>query len=84
MIKDLLDQNIPIHGVGFQGHIHASNYNISSIDENIKRFTDLGILVNFSEVDIRVRGISDNLNDRLERQKKVYYELAQCVFKYKR
>jgi len=84
MIKDLLDQNIPIHGVGFQGHIHASNYDISSIDENIKRFTDLGILVNFSEVDIRVRGISDNLNDRLERQKKVYYELAQCVFKYKK
>ena len=83
MIKYLLDENVPVHGVGFQGHIHASHYNANSIHQNIKRFTELGILVNFSEVDVRTRGISDSKSIRLKRQELVYEELAQCLIKHK-
>eukprot|EP00943_MAST-04B_sp_MAST-4B-sp1_P005990 g5990.t1 len=84
MIKDLLEQDVPIHGVGFQGHIHANHYNINSIDENIRRFIDLGIYVNFSEIDVRVRGVSDDADARLDKQKHVYREIAKCAFKYEK
>ena len=79
MIKYLLNEKVPVHGVGFQGHIHASHYNANSVYQNIKRFTDLGILVNFSEVDVRTRGISNSKSIRLKRQEVVYEELSQCL-----
>lgn len=58
LVKDMKERNIPIDGVGFQMHI----YDISKIplpldkdkrfSDNIKRFTDLGLEVHITEMDV--------------------------------
>ncbi len=54
MVEGMLNNGIPIHGVGLQGHFVLGQINHSSIDQNIKRFGELGVLVNFTEIDIRI------------------------------
>ncbi|GAA2725612.1 endo-1,4-beta-xylanase [Cellulomonas aerilata] len=52
MVKELLAQDVPIHGVGLQGHL-ATQYGFPNLQENLQRFADLGLEVALTEVDIR-------------------------------
>jgi endo-1,4-beta-xylanase len=80
MVKRLLAKSIPIHGVGFQCHLHANSINFEGIKRNILRFSALGLFVNFSEVDVRVSGISDCLQTRLNFQKIALRRLMATAF----
>lgn len=56
MATELLEQGIPIHGVGLQTHlILTQGFNFDSFQQNIQRFLDLGLLVDVTEADIRIR-----------------------------
>ncbi len=50
MVKTMLQNGIPIHGVGMQ--CHFTNSIPSTISANIKRLGDLGIRVSLTEIDI--------------------------------
>lgn len=50
-IEKLVRQGVPIQGVGFQSH-YLSEPNYDNIRDNIKRYTDLGLKVSFTEVDV--------------------------------
>lgn len=52
MVKDFKRHGIPIDGVGLQMHIFDLHPDIDSIGSNIARFTDLGIQVHITEMDI--------------------------------
>ena len=54
MVNDFRTRNIPIDGVGFQMHIDYQSPSITSIENNLKSITDLGVLVHFSEIDMTV------------------------------
>ena len=53
MVKSMVDRGIPIDGVGFQMHINTDYSN--SIQSNIHRYCDLGLVVHITELDIRCK-----------------------------
>ena len=61
MVQQLLRLNVPVHGVGFQGHFqgnHGESFpgGAASIAANLRRFRALGLRVNLSEVDMAMGG----------------------------
>jgi endo-1,4-beta-xylanase len=51
-VQRLLAEGVPIHGVGFQGHL-ATQYGFPNLQDNLQRFADLGLEVALTEVDVR-------------------------------
>lgn len=78
LVKKLKDDNVPIHGVGLQSHI-AANKDTSIIDlqNYIKEFTDLGLEVEITELDIRLR-IFNGAEDPYEAQGRYYARLIEA------
>ncbi len=55
LIASLLQENVPIHGVGLQMHVDVENPpDPDSVAKNIKRLSDLGIRVQITEMDVRI------------------------------
>ena len=54
-IKELENKGVPINGIGFQAHFDLdSDDNIKRMDLNIKRFAELGLETNFTELDVTI------------------------------
>ena len=55
-VKSMVEKGVPIDGVGFQLHL-CTDYGINEerLRENIRRFADLGLEVQFTEIDIRMK-----------------------------
>ncbi len=75
---ELLDKGVPLDGVGMQFHMSESYpLDLMSVYANVKRFTDLGLLVDFTEVDVR---IYDKVTEaKLEHQGEIYADLLELV-----
>ena len=77
LVRSLIAQGVPIDGVGLQMHITASNPpGSASVASNMRRLADLGLLVNISEMDVRIRDAPGALQSRLELQKTVYKSMV--------
>jgi GH35 family endo-1,4-beta-xylanase len=75
-VRGLLAQGVPIHGVGLQTHVDASNYpDPESVAANVRRFAALGLKVNISEMDVRISNLSRDLMTKLQVQRRVYHEI---------
>jgi endo-1,4-beta-xylanase len=79
LVRGLLDDGGPIHGVGLQMHIDAASPPAAAdVAANVARLSALGLDVRISEMDVRVRRIRER--DRLSVQRAVYRDLlAACV-----
>ncbi|MCL8014438.1 endo-1,4-beta-xylanase [Streptomyces sp. AS02] len=53
LAKQLLAQGVPLHGIGFQSHFVVGGLP-SSMKANLKRFSDLGLEVSVTELDVRI------------------------------
>jgi endo-1,4-beta-xylanase len=51
-VQKLLAAGVPIHGVGFQGHLDTQ-YGFPDLQNNLERFAELGLQVALTEVDVR-------------------------------
>jgi endo-1,4-beta-xylanase len=51
--KNLLDKGVPLHGIGFESHFIGGELP-GDISQSMKQFTDLGLDVAITELDIRV------------------------------
>jgi len=79
LVADLLDQGVPLHGVGLQGHFIIAAPKRDELRANIEKLAELGVVVELTEVDIVLRGTGDETT-RLERQRQDYFDLASaCV-----
>lgn len=62
MISELLEQGVPIHGIGLQAHITLDatapgrQLSSESLAENMRRFGELGLQVQITEMDVRYNG----------------------------
>jgi len=54
LVKGLKDAGVPIHGVGLQAHWAINEPSREQLDSTIKRFADLGLKVQITELDISV------------------------------
>ncbi len=85
LVADLKQQGVPIDGVGFQFRYQVNNGLVENIypmqtidaflknvDKTVKRYADLGVLVEFSEVEIAIR--LDDIDFSTPAGKSVYEE----------
>ncbi|MCI0709579.1 MAG: endo-1,4-beta-xylanase, partial [Chloroflexi bacterium] len=75
MAQDFVERGIPIHGIGMQSHFNVDSINFASIAENMARIGELGLEVQFTEVDIKYLGETDA--EILRRQARDYYRLME-------
>ncbi len=81
MVKELKEKGVPITGVGFQIHEDLHNsYDFSSLYNNVKRFDELGMHVDFTEIDIRMKGEATDV--LLRKQAKYYQKLMEVMLAF--
>jgi len=80
LVKDLKQRGL-VDGVGLQMHLSAASFPaVADIQANMKRLADLGLQVNISEMDVRVRDVAGDAAAKLARQRQVYRDVvAACV-----
>jgi len=81
LVRGLVDAHVPIDGVGFQMHLEAQTApSTEEMVANLTRFTDLGLRVNISELDVRIANAVGDLATRLAIQRQVFHRaVAACV-----
>ena len=79
LVRRLLDEGVPVHGVGLQMHLRATRPpEPAAITANVARLRALGLVVRISEMDVRIRRVRQG--DPLARQRLVYQDaIAACV-----
>lgn len=54
LLKKLKDRNVPVHGVGLQGHWSIYEPTAAQLEKSITRFASLGLAVQVTELDVSV------------------------------
>lgn len=81
LVRGLVNGGVGIGGVGLQMHLDAvSRPATADISANVKRLADLGLLVNYSEMDVRVARVAGDRTAKLEEQRRIYHDVvAVCA-----
>ncbi len=58
LLKRLIKDGAPIHGVGIQGHWSTADVPYDAIDKAIADYASLGLKVSITELDVTIRGAS--------------------------
>ncbi|HYF31177.1 MAG TPA: endo-1,4-beta-xylanase [Chitinophagaceae bacterium] len=64
LVKRLKDAGIPIHGIGLQGHWAINEPSEQQLDSTLKRFSELGLNLQITEMDISVYPKEHNARER--------------------
>lgn len=56
LLRRLIKDGAPIHGVGIQGHWSTATVPYDAIDKAIKDYASLGLKVSITELDVTIRG----------------------------
>jgi endo-1,4-beta-xylanase len=54
VVQDLLDQDVPISGIGMQMHVNVENPSPAAIEATIERFAELSVEVHITELDMSI------------------------------
>lgn len=78
VVKKLLSKKIPIDAVGFQSHLSLQGYpGKEAIAKDFKRFTDLGLEVYVTELDVAITG--DKTKEKLQKQAQIFKDILEIV-----
>ncbi len=81
LVQKLIQKKIPINGVGFQCHFNEeSPPNFASVYANVKRFADLGMEVQFTEIDVKIKNPANPA--KLQHQAEIYGELMNIALNF--
>ena len=64
LVKNLKDAGVPIHAVGLQGHWAVNEPSALQLDSTLKKFADLGLKIQITELDISVYPKEHNARER--------------------
>lgn len=82
MLKELKEQGVPVDGIGFQMHLIASSApSYEMLVENFRRFAELGLKVNISELDVRVANLPWDKPTKLAIQREVYHRVVSACMR---
>ena len=85
LVSGLLQRGVPIHGVGFQSHLGLSYLpKLDSLTKNFDRFNQLGLEVQFTELDMKIQDGKGSREERLADQAKAYRDLLQACLQAKK
>ncbi|WP_437578886.1 endo-1,4-beta-xylanase [Sorangium sp. So ce887] len=81
LMQELLANGVPIDGIGFQSHVSIHRYPAeSNLRANIRRFADLGLKVNISELDARTLLMPGTRDSRWQAQRLAFQQIVgACV-----
>jgi endo-1,4-beta-xylanase len=83
MFESLISKDIPIHCMGFQAHIPAgfipADQDYLDFESNLKRFTDLGVMVNISEMTVAID--EPVTQAKLQQQAEIYGRILASALK---
>ena len=81
LMKALRAAGVPVDGVGLQMHLDVSKHpSAGDIRANIHRLGELGLVVEITELDVRVRGLAGTRAERLAAQRALYHDVAAaCI-----
>lgn len=74
----LKNDGIPIDGIGLQAHMKAGVSNIGSIEANIKRCKEAGLLCRITELDLTIDAATA---ENLEKQAQSFYSFARIAMR---
>jgi endo-1,4-beta-xylanase len=78
MLRDLKTAGVPLDGVGLQCHFDAAAPpSMANVGANMDRLIALGLIVNLSEIDIRLGGLPGTTAQKLAAQRMIYYDLIR-------
>ena len=91
MIVDLLNNGVPVHGIGFQMHRALGNDaewlnklpDLESMRKNFQRFADLGLEIHITEMDISLQKGIGRYEEMLMEQAKAYREILEVALSIK-
>lgn len=66
LVKSLLSQGVPIHGIGLQAHWNLSSPSIEEIRTAIERYASLGLKLHITEMDVSVFNFDNRRTDLTE------------------
>jgi GH35 family endo-1,4-beta-xylanase len=58
LLRRLVKEGVPVHGVGIQGHWSTNTVPYDAIDRAIADYASLGLKVSITELDVTIRGAS--------------------------
>lgn len=86
MARDFVARGVPIHGIGMQMHLTASPPALASMEANIRRITELGLEVQFTELDVRLPVDASGAASAgaLATQAQIYRDITALCLKFPR
>ena len=81
LCKRLKEAGVPIDGVGFQMHVDPRKWpTAEQIRANVARYAELGLVVEFTEVDVPVGEMSGTIDEKFRQQATVAHDIvAACM-----
>ena len=90
-IKSLKEEGVPIDGIGFQSHIvntttwePALDMDLRSVEANFKRFADLGLEIQITELDVPIKVADGVTQSELDKQAKIYETMMRSCLNSKK
>ncbi len=82
LAHDLINRGVPLHGIGLQMHLGVAETahsvrppTVQELEENLHRFSELGLDIHITEMDVQIQGLAGPLEVRLEKQARVYEDV---------
>jgi endo-1,4-beta-xylanase len=84
LIKQMNGKNIPIHGIGIQGHWTTKNLNLSDLEDAIDTYSAMGLQVQITE--LHITNPEDPIAtdaDTMQELAEIYHDLFKVLLKHK-
>ena len=84
LIKLMKERNVPIHGIGIQGHWTTANLNLDDLEDAIDAYTALGLTVQITELNIvDAKNTTFDNPASLKKIANSYHNLFKLLLKHK-
>lgn len=90
LVKSLLEQDVPVHGIGLQAHWNLYDPSLDDIRAAIEKYASLGLELHLTELDVSVFAFDDRRTDvtepsaeMLERQAELYGRIFGLLKEYR-
>ena len=88
LLQDLMNKEVPVDGIGIQGHWNIEDFAVENIKIAIEKYAELGLDVHITELDISMFSFKDKRKidaptpEMQEKQNKMYREIFQVFREY--